>query len=124
MMYVYTLWMVLCNVDVMVYVGVYKEMVRVNARLVKVTGCLICKCVCVSVFFLLVLCSASSCTIRLYMCIYHNMCVRYAVSSVDSLSVTDSTSDDKLRKIVSLAEDTDKASSLEVYTSRTVFSSL
>ena len=36
------------------------------------------------------------------------------MSSVDSLSVTDSTSDDKLRKIVSLAEDTDKVSSLEV----------
>ena len=33
---------------------------------------------------------------------------------MDSLGVTDSTGENKLRKIVSLAEDTDKASSLEV----------
>ena len=35
---------------------------------------------------------------------------------MDSLSVTDSTSEEKLRKIVSLAEDTDKVSSLEAGT--------
>ncbi|CAI8053015.1 Vacuolar protein sorting-associated protein 13C, partial [Geodia barretti] len=35
-------------------------------------------------------------------------------ASVDSLSVTDSSGEDKLKKIVSLAEDTDKASSLEL----------
>ena len=39
-----------------------------------------------------------------------------ALCSVESLCVTDSTSGDGQRKIVSLAENTDKASSLEVNT--------
>ena len=52
-----------------------------------------------------------------YLCIFHKCLVLFVLllCSVDSLGVMDATSgDERLCKIVSLAEDTDKASSLEV----------
>ena len=76
---------VLLYIDVATNIDVYKEMVKVNARL-------------------------ATSVVMLFVCL---RCL-FVCCSVDSLCVTDSTGEDKFKKIVSLAEDTDKASSLMV----------